>query len=122
MKPLADEAVERELVERQSDERGVADPVAETRAGDPRGPIHVEAADVRVLLRLGECWRVSDAAQLLGVVLGRRRPAPSRAGGFGTSARRVSIGLGRGELGLERLLLLLHRSAALRAAPASACP
>ena len=71
------QAVEREPVERQRDERGVADHVSEARARDPRRALHVEAADLGVLLRIGDLRRLADAADLhrvlLGVAVGHRR-------------------------------------------------
>ena len=90
VKPALREVVERELVEGHRDARGVADDVAEARARHARGALHVEAADLRVLARLGErrAARRRDGAP-------RRRPPcrrrePTRRGGFGTSASAAS--------------------------------
>ena len=47
----------------------VADDEAEARARHARCALHVEAADLGVLARLGKCGRLADATQLLGVVL-----------------------------------------------------
>ena len=55
--------VEREAVQRHRDERGVAEEVAEARAGEPRGALHVEAADLGVLRRLGARARRRGAAR-----------------------------------------------------------
>ena len=67
--PALREMVERELVERHRDARRVADDVAEARAGHARCALHVEAADLRVLPRLGKRGGLADATQLLRVVL-----------------------------------------------------
>ena len=98
VKPACGEVVERELVERHRDECRVAHDVAEARAGHARRALHVEAADLGVLARVGERRRLADAAELLGVVLrvavGRgvvRRVRDERE-------RRVPLRLGRGEL------------------------
>ena len=82
--------VERELVESHRDERGVADDVAEPRARDAGGALHVEAPDLRVLARR----RRATAARRPGATRRRRprsrRPARTRAGGFGTRASAAS--------------------------------
>ena len=54
---------------REREQRRVADPVAEAGARDARGTLHVEAPDLRVLLRVGDRRRFADAAELQGVVL-----------------------------------------------------
>ena len=64
------QALDREAVEREREQRGVADQVAEARAGDLRRALHLEAADLGVLARLVELRRLADAAQLLGVLVG----------------------------------------------------
>src|SRR5207248_280042 len=99
---------EREAVEREREERSVADPVAEAGAGDLRRALHVEPAELEVVLRVLELWRLAPAPDLRGVVLGV-------AVGHGLVRRvrdlleqRVPRGFGLGELGLERLELLLH--------------
>ena len=71
--------VEREAVEREREQRRVADQVAEARAGEPRRALHVEAADLGVLLRLGGRHRLADQrGARLGVLVGRSRREPSR--------------------------------------------
>ena len=83
---LRDEAVEGEPVERERDERRVADPVAEARARHPRGTLHLEAADLRVLLRVVQRGRLADAAHLEP----RRPRSPSgtdASGMFGTRSQ-----------------------------------
>src|SRR5205085_10561851 len=62
--------VEREPVEREREQRRVADHVAEAGAGDLRRALHVEAAELEVVLRLGELRRLAPALDLDGVVLG----------------------------------------------------
>ena len=85
-------AVEREAVERHRDERRVADEVAEARAREPRGALHLEAADLGVLGPVRR--RVADAAQLDGVLVGvavrRRRVGRIRH----EREQRVALGLG----------------------------
>ena len=105
MKPAVDEVVERELVQRHRDARRVADDVAEARARDTRRPLHVEAADLRVLAGGVESGRLAHAPQLLGVVL--RVAVRRRVVGWVRHERErgVARGLGRGEL----LLGLLER-------------
>ncbi len=117
-----DEMVERELVQRHRDAGRVADDVAEARAGDARGALHVEAADLRVLARLAENGRLADPPELLGVVLriAVRRRVVRRV--RDERERRVSRGLGRRELLLGLLELGLDRAQRLELAPASACP
>ena len=100
-----DEVLERELVESHRDASGIADDVAEPRAGDARGALHVEAPDLRVLARLAELRRLADAAQLLGVILGIAvgRGVVGRVGD--EPECRVALRLG----GRELLLGLLER-------------
>ena len=116
--------VERGAVEREREQRGVADRVAEARAGDPRGALHVEAADLGVLPRLRELRRLARARDLDRVLLARCRPARDSCGGFGTcassSSRAASAAayllLGRAQLLLHLLQLgeLLRRGLALQ--------
>ena len=104
---LRGEALEREPVERKREQGGVADPVAEPRAGDLRGPLHLEPADLGVLERLRELRDLTDAADLLGVLLaqalGHRRMRRVR----NPQRQVVAGGLGGGELLLRSLQLLL---------------
>ena len=65
---LRDEPIEREAIEREREERRVADPVAEARAGHARGALHVEAADLGVFAG-GVGRRLARAAQLDRVLL-----------------------------------------------------
>ena len=84
--PCRDRRVEREAVEREREQRGVADEVAEARAGEPRGALHVEAAD----LACAPSARRAAAARRRGGSRPRRprcrRRAPTSSGGFGTCA------------------------------------
>ena len=66
---VPDRRVEREAVDREREQRRVAEHVAEARAGEPRGPLHVEAADLGVLLHLGELRRLAPAPDLDRIVL-----------------------------------------------------
>ena len=103
-----DEPVEREAVVREREQCGVADPVAEARAGHARRALHLEAADLRVLLRLCELRRLAPALQLLRVVLrvAVRRRLVRRVGH--ARERLVPRVLGFAVLLLETLQLLLH--------------
>ena len=113
-------ALDREPVERHRDERRVARDVAEARAREPRGALHLEAADLGVL-RAGRA-RLADPADLLGVLVGvavgRRRIGRVR----NLVEERVALGLGGGELGLGGLELLLHLVQLVELLRASACP
>ena len=73
LKPGGGRAVERPAVEREREERRVADQVAEARPGDPRGALHVEPAELEMLGPRGR--RLADHALdvPLGVVLLRVR-------------------------------------------------
>ena len=89
-------AVEREAVDRERDERRVADEVAEARARDARGALHLEAADLRVLGAVG--LRVADAPELDRVVVGVA-VGSGRIRGVGNDVeQRVAVGLGGREL------------------------
>ena len=68
MKPAFARCARGELVQRHRDERRVADDVAEARAGDASGTVHVEAADLGVLAQRLERVRLADALQLLCVL------------------------------------------------------
>ena len=120
--PGRGDVVEREAVEREREQRGVADDVAEPRSGEARGALELEAADLARLLRLRERRRLAEAADLDGVVLGVavRRRVVRRV--RDERERLVAGGLGGGELLLGGAQLLLHAAAAPRAARASACP
>ena len=118
---LLGQAVEREAVQREREPGRVADPVAEARARHPRGPLHVEAAHLRVLARLAGALARRRAAP-------RRRPRPRprrgrrRAGRSGRAGR-----AGRAPPPLPRApprptSAPPSRPAAPRAARASACP
>ena len=120
--PAADDVIEREAVEREREQRGVADDVAEPRAGEARGALELEAADLARLLHLRERRRLAEAADLdrvvLGIAVGRRLVRRVRD----ERERLVARGLGGRELLLGGAELLLHPAAARRAARASACP
>ena len=104
VKPCSAEPVEREAVEREREQRGVADQVAEARAGEARGALHVEAADLGVLLEPPRAAAARPTRRDLdGVLLRRCRPATDSCGrvrhlGEQLVARR----LGGGELLLGR--------------------
>ena len=103
--PCADRAIDREAVEGEREQGRVADQIAEAGAGQPRRPLHLEAADLGVL-RPFRCG-IADAAELLGVLLGvavgRRRVGRVRH----LLEQAVALRLGGGELVLGRLQLLL---------------
>ena len=110
VKPASREMVECELVQRHRDAGGVANDVAEARTGHARRALHVEAADLGVLARVGVRRRLSHAAELLGVVfrvaVGRRVVRWVRD----ELERRVSGGLGGRKLLLGRLERCLDRA------------
>ena len=95
--PLCRKVVEREAIERQRQERGIPDEVAEPRAGEARRPLHVEAPDLEMVAGIFDRRRLPDPPQLPDVLLGRavrhRRAADSAPG-----ARGVPFGLRGGEL------------------------
>ncbi len=103
--------VEGEAVEREREEGGVADEVAEARSRQAGGTLELEATDLARLLRLRELGRLAEAADLDGVVLGVavgcrlvRRVGDDRK-------RLVASGLGGRELllcGSKLLLQLLQ--------------
>ena len=105
---LGHEPVEREPVERERDEGGVPDPEPEPRAGDARRPLHVEAADLRVLPRLVERGRIRAAPHLHGLFLGRsvRHRVGRRV--RDEHGQAIALALRLGELGLALFQLLLH--------------
>ena len=126
VKPASREVVERELVERHRDARGVADDVAEARARDAGGALHVEAADLRVLARLrelgGSPTRRSSSASSSVSPSGAdvvRRIRDERECGVARGFGRGELLLGLLELGLRRpeLLELLGRRLALELRP-----
>ena len=109
---------EREAVERDREERRVADAIAEARAREPRAALHLEPA-----VRVGELeWsrgssrarRIADDLHLDGVLVrvAVRRP---RSGGFGTRSSSVAP-LRRG-----RELLLGGCSSSLTRVSSSSC-
>jgi hypothetical protein len=63
------EVVEREPVEREREQGGVADEVAEAGAGDAGRPLHLEAAEAGRLDRVGQVGWLAPAGDLDGVVL-----------------------------------------------------
>ena len=126
--PLRREPVERQSIERERQAGGVADPVAEARAGHPRRPLHLEATDLEVVARLRQGRRLPDAPQLDDVVLGRavrdvrvRRVRDAQRERVALLLRLRERLLGRLELRLDALELaqLLRRglSLQLRARP-----
>ena len=114
--------VDRVAVERERDKRRVADHEAEARAREPRGALHVEAADLRVLLRVGERGRLAPAADLLRVLVGVAvgRGVVGRVRDHGEQPRRVRLPPRRAPA--RPAAAPPSRRAAPRAAPASACP
>ena len=99
---------ERGAVERERDERRVADQVAEARAREARRPLHVEAPDLGVLARLRQLGRLArardlDRVLLLGAV---RHRLVRRVRHLGEQL--VARRLGRRVLLLGRAQLLLH--------------
>ena len=106
--PGGGDVIEREAVEREREERGVADDVAEARAREPCGALELEAADLARLPRLGEHRWLADAAQLLGVVLGVAVGCRSVRRVRDERERRLASRLGGRELLLGGAELLLH--------------
>ena len=96
--PCLRQMVERELVERHRHERGVADDVAEARAGHARRSLHVEAPDLGVLARRLERRRLADPAELDGVVLRLAVGSGLVRGVRHEGERGVALGLGSREL------------------------
>ena len=101
-------AVEREAVERDRDERRVADEVAEARAREARGALELEAADLGVLGPVGR--RVAPRG---GAPTASSSVEPSGAPRVGRVRHRarsaLALGLGGGERLLGAAELLLHR-------------
>ena len=99
--------VEREAVQRECQQRGVTDQVAEPGAGEARRTLHVEASDLGVLPRLGERRRVAHPAELLGIFF--REPVGSGVVGRvrHLCERCVSCSLRLCKLVLDLLQLLL---------------
>ena len=97
--------VDREAVEREGEERRIADEVAEARAGESRGALQLETPDLRSLLDVVARRRLADAAELdrilIGVSVGDR--VVGRVRDLEQSS--VPLGLRRGE-GVLRLLQL----------------
>ena len=104
-KPACTDVVDREAVEREGEERRIADEVAEARAGESRGALELETPDLRSLLDVVARRRLADAAELdrilLGVAVGDR--VVGRVRDLEQSS--VPLGLRRGE-GVLRLLQL----------------
>ncbi len=120
--PRPADAVEREPVEREREQRGVADDVAEARAGETCGPFHVEAPDLRVLLRVGELRRLADSGRSRPRRRRCRRRVRSRPAGS-ERARAPRRGRPpRRRAPARRAAAPPSRRAAPRAARASACP
>ena len=105
---VAREVVEREAVQRHRHERRVADDVPEAGSGQACRPLHLEAADLRVLARLLEHGRLAHAPQLDRVVLGEPVGRGGVRGVRYLAERGVALRLGGGELLLGGLQLLLH--------------
>ncbi len=118
--PVRVRAVEREAVERHREQRRVAEHEAEARAREPRGALHLEAADLRVLGALGP--GIAEAAKLLRVLVGRAVGSGGIRRVRDLCDQRVALPLGFRELGLRHAELLLEPAAAPRAARAWACP
>ncbi len=117
---VRDRAVDGEAVDREREQGGVADQVAEPRAGEARGALHVEAADLGVLRALGR--------RVAGRGGAPRRPPPSRrrerSGPAGSAPARAA---GRARPRPRRAAPRLPAAppspgSAPRAAPGSACP
>ena len=102
------DVIEREAVERQREQRRVADDVAEPRAGEARGALELEAPDLARLLRLRERRRLAEAADLDGVVLGVAVRSRGVRRVRDERERLLAGRLGGGELLLRRPQLLLH--------------
>ncbi len=126
--PVPGEMVERGAVEREREQGGVADQVAEAGTGEPSRALHVEAPDLRVLLGLRDSRWLADSAQLLRVLVapavGRRlvgRVRHLREGRVACRLGRGELRLGGAELLLDALKLgeLLRRGLALQLRPAS---
>ena len=100
--------LDRKAVERQREQRRVADDVAEARSGQPGGALELEAPDLRCLPHLCERGRLTEAPQLHGVVLagavGCRFVGWVRYRGESL----VALGFGRSELLLCHPQLFLH--------------
>jgi hypothetical protein len=101
---------EREPVEGHRQEGRVADQVAEARAGEACRPLHVEAADLGVLPRLGQLRRLAEAAHLDRVLVAEavRRRVVRRVRHL--RERLLAGGLRLRELQLGALELLLDRA------------
>ena len=122
VKPCRREPVEREAVEREREQRRVAEQVAEARAREPRGPLHVEAADLGVLLRVGELRLLAPAPDLDRVLVGRPRRARTGRAGSGRETAPASRRPRRRRAPPRRLSARPSARPAPRAAPASASP
>src|ERR687892_713075 len=107
--PLLHQPLQREAVEGELHERGVADPVGEARARDPGAPLHVDPAEREMVERLeGELAPLAAAADLDGIVVGEAvRRARVRWIGH-PREELVEAGLRLGELALQALELRLH--------------
>ena len=101
VKPFAASWSSANAVEREREQRRVADEVAEARAGQPRGALHLEAADLGVLARLGQ--RGGSPTRRISTASPRcRRRARTRAAGSAPREQLVALRLGRRELLLGR--------------------
>ena len=104
--PGGSEAVEREAVERELEQRGRADAVDEARAGDLGAALGVDPGELQVVARLeGERRRLADAAQLDGVLV-REAVRGARIGRRGNALEELGAALlGGGQLLLDLLQL-----------------
>ncbi len=87
--PCASGAVEREAVEGEREERGVAEQVAEARAGERARRAPSRSGRPRCARGPSGC-RLAHAAELLARPRRCRRRAPSGSGGFGTCSSSAS--------------------------------
>ena len=95
--PVRNRAVEREAVERQREERGVADQEAEARARQARGALELEAADLRCAswpARAGLPQRRSSSTRRSSGRDASRSGLVGAGWHRGEPLRRVALGLG----------------------------
>ena len=119
--PAATSVIECEAVERELEQRGVADDVAEPRAREAGGALELEAAELARLLRLaGPAARRSGGSRPRRPLC--RRPAPSRAAGWGRGRVRRRGRPRRPRAPPRCCGALPSPASAHRAARVSACP